>query len=186
VITALVTASGPLGLSAFFPPVGLKYKTDADDQYLRRINYLPPPHLPLTSTWQEADFSLKSVLSESSLPGEPVNLRRWTMQLLFRYLYISGRSPSHFHMAKSPQHVSSVFQMVDNAKDVRRIPQFRNAYPESLLYSPQVALLGFNDDIETDYELTRSLMIEWFEKRWPEPAVWEKNWKPKGKGYWTG
>jgi hypothetical protein len=118
VLTALVTSSGPLGLSAIFPPAEMIYKTRADDEHLRKINYLAPPHLPLTATWQEADFSLESVLSESTLPGEPVKLRRWSMQLLSRYLYMSGKTPSHFHMARNPEHVQGVFKMVDKAKDV--------------------------------------------------------------------
>lgn len=155
-LMALVTASGPLGLSAILPPPNLVYKTEANDALLRTIKYLPPPHLPLTPTWQEADFSLESVLSETTLPGEPVNIRKWTMQLMSRYLYLSGRSISHFHMAKSPDHVKSVFKMVDG--------------------NPSVSLLGFNDDIETEYEKTRALMGGWFQKRWPIPAVWEKDW----------
>jgi len=39
-------------------------------------------------------------------------------------------------------------------------------------------LLGFNDDIDKDYDETRRLMIEWFEQKWPMPSVWEKGWKP--------
>ena len=118
---ALVTSSGPLGLSAIFPPAEMVYKTQANDDLLRTIDYLPPPHLPLTPTWQEADFSLESVLSESTLPGEPVKLRRWSMQLLSRYLYMSGRTPSHFHMARNPDHVRSVFKSVDDSKNVSRL-----------------------------------------------------------------
>jgi len=113
VIMALVTASGPLGLSAVFPPDHMVYRTEVNDELLEQFDHLPPPHLPLTSTWQAADFSLEHVLGDSTLPGEPVSLRKWSMQLLSRYLYTSGRTQSHFHMARSPDHVQSVFAEVD-------------------------------------------------------------------------
>jgi 3-O-alpha-D-mannopyranosyl-alpha-D-mannopyranose xylosylphosphotransferase len=89
VITALVTASGPLGLSAFLPPKGTTQTNTADIPYPR---YLPPPHLPLTSTWHEANFSLDSVLATTTLPNERVDLRQYAMKLLSRYQYLSGES----------------------------------------------------------------------------------------------
>lgn len=154
VIMTLVTASGPLGLSAVFPPREAIFKNDVDAD-TDGIDYISPPHLPLTSTWQEADFSLDNVLRETSLPQEEVNLREWSMKLLSRYLYVSGKSNSHFHMAKSPRHVQNVFHMIDSNKDV--------------------ALLGFNDDIEEDYEETRALMLKWFQSRWPRKMIWERD-----------
>ncbi len=39
-----------------------------------------------------------------------------------------------------------------------------------------VSILGMNDDIATNYEMTRDLMLRWFESRWSKPAVWEKGW----------
>jgi 3-O-alpha-D-mannopyranosyl-alpha-D-mannopyranose xylosylphosphotransferase len=96
-LMALVTASGPLGLSAFLPPDNTRYRNNAP-QTGEKITYLPPPHLPLTGTWQEADFSLANVMSYTSLPGEKVDLRVFSMRLLSRYLYLSGgfvsRSPT--------------------------------------------------------------------------------------------
>ncbi len=89
-LMALVTASGPVGLSAVFPPPGTTYQNNAGGEDPSEIAYLPPPHLPLTPTWQEADFSLASVMSYTSLRGEDVNLRTFTMRLLSRYLYLSG------------------------------------------------------------------------------------------------
>ena len=51
------------------------------------------PVLPVTDTWQAADFSLTSVIGESEAPGA-VNLRQYTVRLLARYLYVSGESAS--------------------------------------------------------------------------------------------
>lgn len=93
VITALVTASGPLGLSAFFPPRGVTFANEAQGLFPK---YLPPPHLPLTPTWAEADFSLQNVLSTTALPNEVVDLRLYTMKLVSRYQYLSGESTPRF------------------------------------------------------------------------------------------
>jgi 3-O-alpha-D-mannopyranosyl-alpha-D-mannopyranose xylosylphosphotransferase len=107
---ALVTASGPLGLSAFLPPKGTSHINRPPQGAWPK--YLPPPHLPLTPTWHEADFSLENVLSITALPDEEVDLRQYTMRLLSRYQYLSGasgssglklnaaRSHHHFHMLK--------------------------------------------------------------------------------------
>ena len=89
-INALVTASGSLGLSAFFPPNETYYETPAWRRDTRPPAYIPPPHLPVTSTWEEADFTLENVMAESAAPGEAVHLRTWCMKLLSRYQYVSG------------------------------------------------------------------------------------------------
>ncbi|WWC68199.1 uncharacterized protein I206_102122 [Kwoniella pini CBS 10737] len=167
-IMALVTASGPLGLSAFFPPKGTNFENqegeDNKNKYDNKHNnkhysrYLPPPHLPLTPTWHEADFSLETIMSITSLPGEFVDLREFTMKLLSRYQYLSAKSVSHFHMLKSEEHANRVFKMIqENSK---------------------VSILGLNDDIEENYEKVKEIMQNWFELRWPKKAVWERDWDP--------
>lgn len=156
--SALVTASGPLGLSAFFPPPDASYTNQ--EAISRHVDYLPPPHLPMTATWQEADFSLANVMAETSLPGEKTPLRMWTMKLLSRYQYLSGKSRSLFHMLLNPKHAGEVFESIDGR-------------------DKDGSILGLNDDINTDYETTRDLMLAWFQKKWPMPNVWEKNWQPR-------
>lgn len=86
VIMALVTASGPRGLSAFFPPTKRTYTNPGGQA---SPGQLPVPHLPLTSTWEEGDFSLAAVLASTAAPGK-VNLRKYCMTLLSRYFYVSG------------------------------------------------------------------------------------------------
>ena len=90
VINALVTASGPLGLSALFPDAEAIYEVPSDRGHVYEDGTAPPPHLPITPTWQEADFSLESVLGNAAKPSEKVGLRLWCMKLLSRYLFISG------------------------------------------------------------------------------------------------
>jgi 3-O-alpha-D-mannopyranosyl-alpha-D-mannopyranose xylosylphosphotransferase len=85
---ALVTASGPAGLSAFMPAPHAKFNNRAGP---KRVHMTPV--LPVTDTWQAADFSLTSVIGESEAPGS-VNLRQYTVKLLARYLYVSGESPT--------------------------------------------------------------------------------------------
>ncbi|KAL1407040.1 Xanthine phosphoribosyltransferase 1 [Vanrija albida] len=153
-IMALVTASGPLGLSPFFPLPNATYTNLAKEPF---PEYLPPPHLPLTPTWQEADFSIQNVMSTTSLPGEVVNLRTYTMHLLSRYLYISGKSVSHFHMLKDPAHARKVVKMIED--------------------NPKVSIMGMNDDIIKGYDEVRATINDWFNKRWPAPAVWERAWR---------
>lgn len=152
-IMALVTASGPLGLSAFFPPATSTYTNPSTDP---PPDFLPPPHLPLDSTWQAVDFSLHNVLSTTSLPGQDVNLRLYCMKLLSRYIYSSGKSDVHFHMLKNAEGVKKSLKQIDD--------------------SNSVAILGLNDDIEKDYSDIRSMVNQWFHKKWPRPAIWERAW----------
>ncbi|WWD07409.1 3-O-alpha-D-mannopyranosyl-alpha-D-mannopyranose xylosylphosphotransferase [Kwoniella europaea PYCC6329] len=157
-LMALVTASGPLGLSAFFPPKGTTFETAPLSPGQSYPRYLPPPHLPLTPTWHEADFSLEAVMSTTALPGEAVGLREYTMKLLSRYQYLSAKSESHFHMLKSAEHAHRVFKMIQD--------------------NPRVSILGLNDDIEQDYAEVKGIMLDWFTLRWPRKAVWERGWDP--------
>ena len=155
-IMALVTASGPLGLKTFFPEKGATFlNKPLHPMEARRSypKYLPPPHLPLTPTWEDADFSLESVLRTTSMPGEEVDLRQWCMRLLSRYQYLSGRSHYQFHMLFNPDQAKNVFNSIDK--------------------TPGVSILGMNDDINNRYEVVRGMMGEWFEKRWPLKAYWE-------------
>jgi 3-O-alpha-D-mannopyranosyl-alpha-D-mannopyranose xylosylphosphotransferase len=98
---ALVTASGPLGLSAFFPPKDALYSNAALTKDKVYPKYIPPPHLPLTATWHEADFSLEGVMSSTAMPEEQVNLREYTMKLLSRYMYLSGEFKPNFSAENS-------------------------------------------------------------------------------------
>ncbi|ODN79461.1 3-O-alpha-D-mannopyranosyl-alpha-D-mannopyranose xylosylphosphotransferase [Cryptococcus amylolentus CBS 6039] len=153
---ALVTASGPLGLSAFFPPKDTTFTAPKLAPNAEYPTFLPPPHLPLTPTWHEADFSLESVMTSTALPEEEVDLRQYCMKLLSRYLYLDAKSVSHFHMLKNAEHAGRVFKQIQD--------------------TPSVSILGMNDDIEADYDETKRLMNEWFEMRWPRKAVWERDW----------
>ncbi|KAL7419077.1 Xanthine phosphoribosyltransferase 1 [Cryptotrichosporon argae] len=165
-IMALVTTSGPLGLSAFFPPADAMFRNAPLDPAKKYPKYLAPPHLALTPTWHEANFSLPAVMARTALPDEEVELRWWSMKLLARYLYVDGQSDSHFHMLTDPQHAQRTFALLDS--------------------QPGVAILGLNDDIVRGYDIVRDLMGAWFGSRWPAKAVWERGWTKADAGDWVG
>ncbi|BEJ13631.1 hypothetical protein CspHIS471_0308050 [Cutaneotrichosporon sp. HIS471] len=146
-IMALVSTSGYLGLSAIFP---------LQDATYTRPRGTPPsvvPHLPLTPTWQEADFSLASVMANSALPGK-VNLRHYTMRLLARYLYVSAATDAQFKELRNPKQTNETLREIDRLKNT--------------------AVLGLNDNVEDGEGEVKALLGGWFERRWPQPAPWER------------
>ena len=94
-IMALVTASGVRGLEAFFPDVDAIYHPPESD---RAPWQRDEPMLPLTPTWEEANFDIADIVKagQDEWPGvRPrgdggVNLRQWCMKLLTRYAYVFG------------------------------------------------------------------------------------------------
>ena len=82
-------ASGTLGLAAFLPspdralPLAQEDLSFDDDEV---------PHLPLTPQWQDAHFSLLSVMGAS----RELNVRAWTLRLLQRYRFVIGACLSGF------------------------------------------------------------------------------------------
>ena len=210
VINALVTASGPLGLSAFFPPATTTYQVPATGGKISPTNVkVWPPHLPLTATWQDADFKLENVLRDSARPGEAVGLRMWCMKLLSRYQYISGgcisfssslalplwpecpffllglQSPTGLSTGSRPLSRNLDPELISCVNTGRSNTRFHQLYNggnargtfRDIDAARGASFLGLNDDIEWEYETVRKLMGEWFEKRWPKKAVWERGWK---------
>ena len=93
VITALVRASGPLGLSAVLPhPTRRTPHTDesADANVV--------PHLPLVDDWQSGRFALRDVMRFA--PDS--SIREWSMRLMQRYRYVIGACPP-FPLSTAPQ-----------------------------------------------------------------------------------
>ncbi|KAG9092209.1 hypothetical protein FRC06_000197 [Ceratobasidium sp. 370] len=144
IINALVSASGPLGLSAFLPnPThGLK---STHQQSVRD----PAPHLPLVSDYQTGDFSLRGVLGDST-----TDIREWTVRMLQRYRFVIGDTPSIFAMVRNPVTAEAAFSSMEQ--------------------DSSIALLCLNDDISTgEAEETDGVLRREQERRWPHPAAWE-------------
>lgn len=99
VMSALVRASGTVGMSAFLP---------SEDRELRSAEFEDPPversaneaseiaHLPLVQRWEEGDFSLQGVMGAA----HEQNVRMWTLQLIQRYRYVIGTSHGCFCTSK--------------------------------------------------------------------------------------
>lgn len=60
-------------------------------------------------------------------------------------------------MLKDPTHARKVVKMIDD--------------------NPKVSILGMNDDIIKGYDEVKATINEWFNSRWPTPAVWERAWQ---------
>ena len=89
---ALVSASGFLGLEAFLPSQDRELPI-FDQEHFAEDDV---PHLPLANKWQDAQFSLLSVMATT----QETNVRAWTLQLLQRYRFVIGaspRCPTHSH-----------------------------------------------------------------------------------------
>ncbi|CAG8653703.1 2196_t:CDS:2, partial [Acaulospora colombiana] len=97
VLKALVKASGDLGLSALLPPADRVYRTEPENlESQTPPSPIPvgeedvPPHLPLTSHWKTANFSLPAVFASGywDKDGTGVSLREWVQRALERYRYV--------------------------------------------------------------------------------------------------
>ncbi|OBZ71400.1 Exosome complex exonuclease rrp6 [Grifola frondosa] len=146
VIMALVGASGSLGLSAFLP---------ARERVLPSLAGKIPDgetdiaYLPLVDDWRDGDFSLREVMHTA----RQNNVRDWTLQLLQRYRYIIGDTPSMFERITSPNNAKSVLKKINN--------------------NPDVALLCINDDVAVGDNEVATILKEWQDRRWNHSANWE-------------
>lgn len=87
-------ASGTLGLDAFLPSPDRALPLAQEDLGFDNSEV---PHLPLTPQWQDAHFSLLSVMGAS----RELNVRAWTLRLLQRYRFVIGKCLSGFRAVYS-------------------------------------------------------------------------------------
>jgi len=145
-IKALVASSGSTGLSAFLPDQSRTFSSPWSPFSGRPDS---PPHLPLVDNWQKGDFSIAGVLGSSK-----VNIREWTMQLLQRYRFVIGDTPSIFTFLTDPGATQNELRRIDR--------------------HPNVALLCINDDVKFGDERIAEMMKAWQARWWPQPASWER------------
>ncbi|KAI0952888.1 hypothetical protein AcW1_007251 [Taiwanofungus camphoratus] len=148
VTMALVQASGSLGLSAFLPPSDRVLPSLARELSGSEKDI---PHLPLVDDWQNGDFSLGGVMGSTQL----LNIREWTLQLLQRYRYVIGETPSLFERISGPRGTAVILNRVDKNRDV--------------------ALLCINDDVAVADAQVAKIMKDWQDRRWKRPATWERS-----------
>lgn len=75
--------------------------------------FSPPPHLPLISHFEEGDFSIAEVLP----PKGRTDVRAWTLQLLQRYRFVLGQTPTRFDMITSLNDARNKMRQTDKDKN---------------------------------------------------------------------
>lgn len=155
VIAALTNANNR-GLEVFFPAKNTLYGR-------QKFDIKHTPHLPLTSSWRETDFSLSAVLGD-----EHVDLRIWSARLVQRYQYILGSTPSELVKMKSAHGVLEKLEEFDQKRKGTKIRMGKADAPP--------AFVCLNDDIkegEKGQQLINTMLSKWFEEQWPQPLVFE-------------
>ncbi|KIM33571.1 hypothetical protein M408DRAFT_19842 [Serendipita vermifera MAFF 305830] len=151
ILKGLVRASGNLGLSALLPKSDRVYRPQTMVSFAGEGI---PPHLPLVSEWDKADFSLAGVFASGFWTREDgVGLREWVQRMMERYRYVLADTDNYFNVITNPVSAEKTFAYVDD--------------------HPTVALVTINDVINEYPEQTDRSMRQWFENRWPTPAEWE-------------
>lgn len=148
ILTALVASSGPLGLSAFLPAPDRVWKGTKPSS--------PAPHLPLVADWRAANFTLAHVLEQSKVE---TSVRDWTVELIARYRFTIGLTPSHFAMLRNANSMKALFDRLEKGQ------------PEDKIRD--IMMLCLNDDITIHPERADQMMREWEARKWPRKAEWE-------------
>ncbi|KZO92450.1 hypothetical protein CALVIDRAFT_567323 [Calocera viscosa TUFC12733] len=143
-ITALVGKSGVKGLNAFLP---LPQAEPAGQE--QELPEGLTPVLPLSSTWQSADFSLSTIF-----PHPRSSLRAFTLALLARYTYTIADTPVRFASLRTPLSSKQVLAALDKDR--------------------ALAMACVNDDIVSREGDVRKVMGEWMGKRWAGRRDWER------------
>ncbi|CAE6481932.1 unnamed protein product [Rhizoctonia solani] len=155
VITALVASSGDLGLSAFLP--------ESDRAWIPWKDAAEPsaaiaPHLPLVADYRAANFTLANVFTQSR--GETTSVRDWVVELIARYRFTIGLTPSHFAMLRNPNSMKALFNRLE-----------KKIHADDTIQD--IMMLCLNDDISIQPERADAVLREWEAQRWPRKAAWE-------------
>ncbi|KAI0345638.1 hypothetical protein BDW22DRAFT_1481867 [Trametopsis cervina] len=148
IVQALAAASEPLGLESFLPS---PYRSLPVVDPAAEVSDDDVPHLSLEPKWQDADFSLRAVITT---PG--ANIREWTLKLLQRYRFELAYTPYAFVMLESLDNARGALEWVDSYTTA--------------------AMVCVNDDVPEGPAQSEvsDYFISWQEKRWSRPANWER------------
>ena len=179
VLKALVSQSGPLGLSALLPPADRVYPRSSTPKPISENSI--PPHLPLGKDWQNIDFSLGAVLGSGTW-GSGISVRDFSQRLLERYRYVIGASsPLLFFVSCKLTPFTNPKSQINKIRPGDSPFYFSIIYNEDTAHqqfdqmdgNPNISLSAINDDIKEKFEEVDEVMRRWFKKRWPIPAAWE-------------
>jgi len=179
-IEGLVMASGDKGLTAFLPPADKVYTPPAREpqQWDRE-----EPMLPLTTTWEEADFSMANNIRlgqdkwtrmepKQTKDGE-VNLLDWSVKLLSRYAYVYGKWPHLYPWLIANMSATSPinFQMIHGTVQMHNVLK-------QLTNDHNLAMACINDDQpDKGHPHVRAQFQRWMREQFGEESKfvqWEK------------
>lgn len=192
-MTAILNLSPEPGLAALLPRPGTYFEpARAAEATPDRPHIYDVPHLPLTPTWQEANFSLASLLPAwDGLPAEGVDLQTWTVDLLGRYRYSLGSTPSHFTSIRSTASLGQLDTFLNSNPDLALLalndecipcrppaPLRPPALSSLLTLRPASPCPPRPASIPEGYADNRRLEIkhqlrDWGNRRWPGQEAWE-------------
>lgn len=158
-ITHLVGKSGEKGLNAFLPDREQQFPQEAivASKESQKYNQSTDAyHLPLSTFYQNTNFSLHQIAMENGLGLSPSpllpllpNLRLFAMHLIMRYTYSIGTSSGSFEMLKTPITARLALEKV------RKKIKMKMAY------------LCLNDDITMNPNRVKMEMDKFFHDIWP-------------------
>ncbi|KAG9032353.1 hypothetical protein FRB95_001535 [Tulasnella sp. JGI-2019a] len=154
IISALVTKSGSLGLSAFLPDGNRKFHPRRGSPSSTSV-----VRLPTGKEWRTIDFSLRSALeglSESEQRSE-VSVREWAIRAMYRYRFAIGATKAMFVRLDTPIQVKVTLDRMDSMSGEDNEP----------------ALLCINDDVRWQPEAVRDMLQVWMSRKWGQRAEWE-------------
>ncbi|CUA68859.1 3-O-alpha-D-mannopyranosyl-alpha-D-mannopyranosexylosylphosphotransferase [Rhizoctonia solani] len=137
IVRALINQSGKRGLEAFLPP-------KSNRPFSRQAR----PTLPLSSSWDSVDFTLKSVVPDW------VDTRQFVLRMLQQYRFVLGDTPFVFAIVTDPDSAAQNVQVIDSR--------------------PELAILCVNDDVAEGDDRVRDILEQWMSGRWNQSAEWEQ------------
>ncbi|CDZ96238.1 hypothetical protein [Phaffia rhodozyma] len=157
-ISSILSLSAEPGLTDLLPRPDTFFNPSGSESEAEPPIY-QVPHLPLTPTWEEADFTLPALFpSWSGLDPRGVDLMDWTVRILGRYRFSLGQTPSYF-------------KSITDKSSVPRVMTHINQHPD-------LALLALNDDLrdsttDNDRALYVAQIRSWGEQMFPGEEWWE-------------
>ncbi|KAG8885296.1 hypothetical protein FRB98_001881 [Tulasnella sp. 332] len=156
IISALITQSGRSGMDAFLPDKSRMFLQQGGGDQIDASSDAAAPRLPLTSLWNETDFSLRVVLPSSGSSG-PINVREWAVRAIHRYRFVLGGTPVSFAQLETKRNAERTFKKL-NTEQARPNPP---------------GIICVNDDVVQGADDVRKMFREWMQSKWPKAPAWE-------------
>lgn len=163
------------------------------------------PHLPMTKTWMEGDFSIQSVAKESGWHlGTEGSRRLFAARLIHRYAYVVGTQKAFYWSLKNPTNVKEALQGLRQVSTPDILASWRpgvlasrntilthlalwHHFPlpplairlaQLSVTAQRPALICLNDDLEKGAKgrhAVQKMLHDWFEQTFPKPLLEEAN-----------